>query len=187
VQANVNPTTPEEGLLMTEPPMLTAADAATWFEEAMPDGWFHATRVLIDRDEILVVGTLDPAAAVDNSAADVHDDDIAHIEQFREETREARIAIAQEAESRFGRKVSWATRCGTNEATFTHLSVPVMTRLRMRERQLLDTLIAAGVARSRSDALGWCVRLVDEHQGEWLDELRDAIAAVDQIRGQGPA
>jgi hypothetical protein len=56
----------------------------------------------------------------------------------------------------------------------------------MRERQLLDTLIAAGVARSRSDALGWCVRLVDEHQGEWLDELRDAIAAVDKIRGQGP-
>jgi len=171
---------------MAEPPILTATDAAAWFDKAMPDGWFHDSRVLLDRDEILVVGTLDPPPTNGKSTDDGHHDDIAHIERFREETREARIAIAQEAESRFGRKVSWTTRSGTNEATFTHLSVPVMTRLRMRERQLLDTLIAAGVARSRSDALGWCVRLVDEHQGEWLDELRDAIAAVDKIRGQGP-
>ena len=69
---------------------------------------------------------------------------------------------------------------------FTNLSVPVMTRLRMPERQVLDTLVGAGVARSRSDALGWCVRLVRDHQGEWIQQLQDALVAVRAARASGP-
>jgi hypothetical protein len=96
------------------------------------------------------------------------------------------MRIADEAEARFGRKVAWAARCGDQEESFTAMSVPVMTRLRMSERRVLDTLVDAGVARSRSHALAWCVRLVREHEGEWIDQLRDALVAVDEARAAGP-
>ena len=61
-----------------------------------------------------------------------------------------------------------------------------MTRLRMNERQVLDTLIESGVALSRSHALAWCVRLVAERQEEWLKDLRDALKKVEEVRGEGP-
>ena len=108
------------------------------------------------------------------------------IKRFREETRARRIEIAGEAERKFGRKVSWGTRCGTVTEMFTTLSVPVMTRLRQSERRVLDTLVDAGVARSRSDALAWCVRLTGEHADTWLAELRDALRRVEEVREQGP-
>ena len=69
---------------------------------------------------------------------------------------------------------------------FTTLSVPVMTRLRLPERQVLDTLVDAGVARSRSHALAWCVRLVGDHEGEWIDQLREALVHVEKVRSEGP-
>jgi Arc/MetJ-type ribon-helix-helix transcriptional regulator len=69
---------------------------------------------------------------------------------------------------------------------FTTLSVPVMTRLRQPERLILDTLVNAGVARSRSEALAWAVRLVGEHADAWLTELRNAMSAVDDLRREGP-
>jgi hypothetical protein len=105
---------------------------------------------------------------------------------FREETRDRRISIALEAEAKFQRKVSWGVRCGDRALLFTHLAAPAMTRLRQRERLVLDTLVAGGVARSRSDALAWCVRLVGQHTGDWLEELRTALEDVDRIRSQGP-
>jgi hypothetical protein len=61
-----------------------------------------------------------------------------------------------------------------------------MTRLRQPERLVLDTLFGAGVARSRADALAWCVRLVGEHTDDWLARLRAAIDDVERIRAEGP-
>lgn len=177
---------------MADPPPLTSDEATSWFAAAVPDEWFSEVRVLVDRDEIMVIGNLVGHDETAEGAPDQPDaattDDAAMraIETFREHTRDARIAIAQKAEARFERKVSWAAGCGDTQAAFTHLSVPVMTRLRLPERRLLDTLVGAGVARSRSDALGWCVRLVAEHEAEWLEELRSAIATVDEIRSRGP-
>jgi len=110
----------------------------------------------------------------------------ARIQRFREDTRDARMKIADEAEHRTGRKVAWGARCGGEEQVFTSLAIPVMTRLRQPERQVLDTLVDAGVARSRSEALAWCVRLVGEHADTWLTELREAMGAVDRLRAQGP-
>jgi hypothetical protein len=69
---------------------------------------------------------------------------------------------------------------------FTTLSVPVMTRLRQPQRLVLDTLVDAGVARSRSEALAWCVRLVGEHEDSWLADLREALRHVQQVRSEGP-
>jgi hypothetical protein len=106
--------------------------------------------------------------------------------RFREETRDARIAIAREAEATFGRKISWGVVCEGRKVMFTTLSVPVMTRLRQAERRVLDTLVDAGVARSRSDALAWCVRLVGQHEDAWLEDLREALRGVEHVRVGGP-
>jgi hypothetical protein len=108
------------------------------------------------------------------------------ISRWREETRDERVQIAREAEHRYGRKVAWCATTGGTTALFTHLSVPVMTRLRQPERQVLDTLVDSGVARSRAEALAWCVKLVGEHADSWLADLRQAMEAVQKVRDQGP-
>ena len=164
-----------------------ADDAAGWFAGRLPDGWFTgAPEVSVDRDEILVVGTLEAPAVDGADEAAASAAEAGRISRFREDTRDERIAIAREAEHRYGRKVAWGAVCGGTRMLFTTLSAPVMTRLRQPERKVLDTLVDAGVARSRSEALAWCVRLVGEHAEEWLGELRDAMAAVDRLRAQGP-
>ncbi len=159
-----------------------------WFAGQIPDDWFTGpVEITMDRDEILVTGTLS-APKVDEDASEETRDAAAEarIRKFREETRPERIAIAQQAEQLFDRKVSWAANCGNVRRGFSRHGVPVMTRLRMPQRAVLDTLIDAGVARSRSEALAWCVRLVGKHQAEWLEELRDAMTQVEQVRAKGP-
>jgi hypothetical protein len=148
------------------------SDISDFFQQHIPAEWFAAPAdIRIDREEILVVGPLAPG--VDPRA-------------FREHTRELRVRIAGEAEARWLRKVSWGVRVGDTEHRFTTVSVPVMSRLRVDERLVLDALIDGGLARTRSEALSWCVRLVGMHQREWLDELREASAAVERVRAKGP-
>ncbi len=158
-----------------------ADDAQKWFAGRLPDGWFDDVEVTVDREEITVVGALSGVEpATDASEAE------GRISRFRAETREQRMAVADEAQARYQRTVSWGARVGETTAMFTHLAVPVMTRLRQPERTVLDTLVDAGVARSRSDALAWCVRLVGEHADSWLGELREAMSEVDKLRAKGP-
>jgi hypothetical protein len=165
-----------------------ADDIYTWFAGKIPAGWFAGPpEVASDGDEILVIGPLPdvdlaPGTSEEGRAAARS----ARIDRFREETRDDRVRIAREAERQFRRKVAWGARCGDQTKVFTALSIPVMTRLRMPERSILDTLVAGGVARSRSDALAWCVRLVGMHQADWIKGLRDAIVKVDEARGKGP-
>ena len=155
-------------------------EIAAWFTKRMPDGWFpKPPTVGVDREEILVVGTLaTPKGETSHVAA---------AKRFREDTRDQRVAIAEDAEHRFGRKVSWGVEIDGERYLFTHIAVPVMTRLRFGERQVLDTLIDGGVARSRSEALAWCVRLVEQNQKEWIGELRDALEHVQRARAAGPS
>jgi hypothetical protein len=108
------------------------------------------------------------------------------VKAFREDTREHRIEIAREAERRFERKVSWGVRAGEYGEMYTHLAAPVMTRLRQPQRMVLDTLVDAGVARSRSEALAWCVRLVGQNTEAWLQDLREAMQQVKTVREAGP-
>jgi hypothetical protein len=161
---------------------------ADWFTGRLPKAWFVGPpEVTSDGDEILVVGTLPDVELAEGTAEDGRAAArSARIDRFREETREDRVRIAREAERQFRRKVAWGARCGDEVKIFTMLSVPVMTRLRMSERSILDTLVAGGVARSRSDALAWCVRLVGMHQADWIKGLRDALVKVDEARGRGP-
>jgi hypothetical protein len=159
-----------------------STEIRSWFMGRLPDEWFAGpAEVTVDREEITVIGTLPEPESEDADAAAE-----GRIKRFREDTRARRIEIASEAERKFGKKVSWGARCGAVTEMFTTLSIPVMTRLRQSERRVLDTLVDAGVARSRSDALAWCVRLTGEHADTWLAELRDALRRVEEVREQGP-
>ena len=159
-----------------------------WFAGRLPADWFvGAPTVEADRDEILVVGTLaEPELPTDASADAVAVARASRIAGYREDTRGQRMRIADEAQHRFGRKVSWGASCGDQTVWFTTLAAPAMTRLRMQERRVLDTLVDAGVARSRSHALAWCVRLVAERQDDWLKDLRGALESVEKVREEGP-
>lgn len=166
----------------------TSSSIPAWFIGRLPAAWVSTTPVItIDRDEITVVLTVDePSIGDDGSDADRAEAAAGKMSAFREETREQRMAIAREAEHRFERTVSWGVTIGDRSEMFTHLAAPVMTRLRQPERQVLDTLIAANVARSRSDAMAWCVRLVGKNADTWLGDLRSALEDVERLRSQGP-
>ena len=168
-----------------------------WITARLPEAWRAAgePEITVDREEITVVVVLDAPQVDSGTDADPeHQADPAVAAQaaagrtagFREDTREHRVLIAREAEHRFERKVAWGVRIGDTTTLYTHLAVPVMTRLRQRERLVLDTLVAANVARSRADALAWCVRLVGKHSDEWLRDLRAALQDVERLRAEGP-
>jgi hypothetical protein len=173
---------------MTDPTDHEADQVRGWLSGRLPNDWFTGSLDLtIDRDEITIVGTRTaPALADDASQAARAAAVSGAIKQFRENTRDQRIEIAREIEHRLGRKVSWGVRIGETQKMFTTLSVPAMTRLRQADRLVLDTLVDAGVARSRADALAWCVRLVGANAETWLADLRRAMQGVAKVRAEGP-
>jgi hypothetical protein len=166
-----------------------AGDAPEWFAGRLPETWFDGDpAVIVDREEITVIGKLAESEGTGKDESEARA--AGRVSRFREKTRSERMHIADEAQDRYGRKVSWGVEVGSQNGTerimFTHIAVPVMTRLKQPERQVLDTLVDAGVARSRADALAWSVKLVGEHTEEWLAKLRDAMSAVDDLRAEGP-
>ena len=170
---------------------MTSHDSAinSWFVGRLPDAWTTQgpAAITVDRDEITVVISLpEPERADGTSDLDRAEAISGRISGFRDDTRDRRIQIAREAEHRFERKVAWGVEIAGRTELFTHLAAPVMTRLRQPERLVLDTLVAANVARSRADALAWCVRLVGQHAEEWLADLRAAMEEVDRLRATGP-
>jgi hypothetical protein len=161
---------------------------AAWFAGRIPDDWFEGPVTIdIDQDEIQVVGSL-PSPQLPEGASDeeVRVAEQARISGYREDSRGARMRIAEEAQPAFRRTVSWGAQCGGSRVLFTTAGVPVMTRLRLADRHVLDTLIDSGVARSRSEALAWCVNLVAQHEADWIQELRDAMSSVEEVRSRGP-
>jgi hypothetical protein len=153
-----------------------------WLAGRLPEGVYtELTEVIADREEITVVGRI-PVPTLDSGPEAVE----GRISEFRERTREQRMEVAREAEQRFGKKVAWGVQCGDTRTVFTNISAPVMTRLRQPERVVLDTLVAGGVARSRSDALAWCVKLVQRNADTWLTDLRHSLENVQKVRAQGP-
>lgn len=165
------------------------ADAPDWFAGRLPSDWFAGPPVIeIDRDEIVVIGTLAPVSEREGASGDEVPAATKEgaVARFREATRPARMQIANEAQRRYGRSVAWGVSVDGERTMFTHLAVPVMTRLRQPERKVLDTLVDSGVARSRADALAWTVKLAGEHAQAWLEELRTAMRKVDDLRSEGP-
>jgi hypothetical protein len=159
--------------------MLTATDHTKLqklISPMIPGGWFEGPPGLtVDNDEILIVGTLAAGGPGDGDP-----------DAFREATRAARMEIAARVQPATGHSVAWGVTTGDATTVFTSLGVPVMTRLRISEREVLDTLLAAGVAKSRSEALAWCVRFVGAKETAWLQELRTSIESVTRVRAKGP-
>lgn len=166
-----------------------------WFAGRLPADWQAAPAdITIDREEITVILTVPDVDLAGARAGGEPPSEVALAEaragrakKFREETRDQRMEIAREAQHRYEAKVSWGVRVGDHAELWTHVAAPVMTRLRQPQRLVLDTLVDAGVARSRADALAWCVRLVGQHEGDWLAELRGAMDQVADVRSKGPA
>jgi hypothetical protein len=143
----------------------------------LPDSWFTGPPTLtIDDEEILIVGVLS-----ETSPGDLD------VSAFRESTRKDRMHIAEEIQPELRRSVSWGVKIADEVTVFTSLGVPVMTRLRIHEREALDTLVAAGVARSRSEAAAWCVKFLSQREADWLRELRSSLESVSKVRSEGPA
>jgi len=167
----------------------TREKVAGWFAGRLPQEWQAAPpEITLDREEITVrlsIPDVDLGAdATDTARAEAR---VGRGKAFREETRTRRMEIAREAEHRYDAKVSWGLSVGEHSELWTHVAAPVMTRLRQPQRLVLDTLVDAGVARSRADALAWCVKLVGQHEDDWLTELREAMASVADVRAKGPA
>ncbi|HZD22618.1 MAG TPA: hypothetical protein VE569_04360 [Acidimicrobiia bacterium] len=144
-----------------------------WFTGRIPADWFEAApEVEVDPDEILVVGELAEPPEPETGSSDREREALIrdHAQRFREATRQRRVELSAEAEVEFRHKISWGVRCGSVEVLFSPLEAPARTRLGIRERKVVDQLIASGVARDRSSALAWCVRMVGEagrHESEW--------------------
>ena len=160
-----------------------------WLTGRLPQDWFEGpVEVSVDREEVTVIGLLTVPDVAEGASSAEHAAAVAgRIKEFRERTREHRIEIARELEHRLGRKVAWGVQVGERRELFTTLSIPVMTRLRQPERLVLDTLVDAGVARSRSEALAWCVKLVGKNADGWLGDLRAAMEHVSKVRAEGPS
>jgi hypothetical protein len=175
---------------MAKSPQPSTDDLPGWLAATLPEQWFVEPPVVeVDKDEIVIVGRLAEPGAGERGDGAGGEDPVARlrrISEFRERTRGQRMAIAEAAQVRWRRTVSWGACCGDTDAIFTHAAVPVMTRLTFEERQVLDTLVDAGVAGSRSEALAWCVRQVAAHQNKWIDRLRQAMSEVEKIRSEGP-
>jgi hypothetical protein len=170
------------------PAIHSSEEILGWIIGRLPESWFDgAPTVTIDHDEILIIGRLTaPDLGTQDEPGAKAAAEAGRVTRFREETREERMAIAREGQHHFGRTISWGAEIGDTKHVFTNLSIPVMTRLRQSERTVLDTLVDSGVARSRSDALAWCVRLVGTNADEWLLKLRTAMESVETVRQQGP-
>lgn len=172
---------------MAGKPSVVPEEVVAWFAGRLADDWFVGpVEVRADRDEIVVVGSLPEPTGVPPGDEHALAAAQSRIAGFREDTRLERMRLADVAQQRWQRHVTWAARCGDFEMVFTNASVPVMTRLRFEDRVVLDTLIDSGVARSRSEALAWCVAQVGTHQGEWIGRLREAMTEVERIRAEGP-
>ena len=142
----------------------------------LPGTWFvGAPTLIVDDEEVLIVGAL-------SEQSPGGFDPIG----FREATRKERMKIADRLGAVAKRSVAWGVSVDDAVTVFTSLAIPVMTRLRITEREVLDTLVSAGVAKSRSDAASWCVRFVGQHQSSWLTDLRSTLENVSKVRSEGP-
>jgi hypothetical protein len=82
-----------------------------WFGGRLPDGWFQGVEVTVEDDQIVVLGTL-PDPKVGSTPEEKEGAAAGRIARFREETRGERIGIAQEAEERFHKYVTWGAKLG---------------------------------------------------------------------------
>ena len=166
----------------------SSSEIIGWVSGALPPDLFAAVPVVeVDRDEILVVGDIGAPEVPDGLDAEgTAAAEAARISRFREETRTRRIAVARQAEARYGRPVSWGATAGGTTRRFTTVRAPAATRLDLDQRKVLDRLVAAGIAEHRAAALAWCVDLVRKNEDAWLTRLEEALTPLGETVGDAP-
>ncbi len=166
------------------PKSMQVAELQTQIQERLPEPFAaHAPQIRVYNDEVVIVlqSDTEPEPAEGTTPRDA---ELAMIARQRESTRPVRMQLADELQPLLRRSVAWGMRVGSSEMLFTTRSVPVMTRLGRAERELLDTLVAAGVAETRSSALAYIVRAFATEHAEWLADVREAIEQVQQVRSR---
>jgi hypothetical protein len=163
---------------------LNIKELGTWLQARLPAHLLAAPpEVAVYDDEVVITLHL---ATGDQPTGELDEErrlaEQRLIDEQREVTRSLRMRLAREIQDTVGRSVAWGMRAGETTALFSTRSVPVMTRLGRAERDVLDTLVSAGVADTRSAALAYVVRAFAAEHGPWLDEVRTAIAQVVQVR-----
>ena len=139
--------------------------------------------ITIDADELLIILTLNTETLVGEGEA-LKNAEHALLERQRSETRALRIQLGRQLERTCGYAVSWGMRAGGTVQLFTPNTTAVMTRLTREERQVLDTLIAANVANTRSAALGYIVRTFAVEHQDWLHKAQQAAKNMASLRAQ---
>ena len=156
-----------------------------WLLAQLPSVITHCeTEVTSDEDEMLVILHLNTAGLGDMTDEACREEDQALIAHHRAETKPLRIQLARDIRHLYGYTVTWGMRAGKTVQFFTNNQKPVMTRLSYQERRVLDTLIAANIANTRSAALSYIVRTFAAEHQDWLDEVQDALVRVEQLRQQ---
>ncbi len=167
----------------------SSSEITGWVSGALPPNLFSAVPIIeVDRNEILVIGDIGvPEVPEGLDAEGIAAAEQARIARFREETRQRRIAVAQQAEARYGRTISWGATAGATTRRFTTVRATVAARLDLDQRKVLDHLVAAGIAEHRGQALAWCVDLVRQNEEAWLSRLKEALKNLEQTATEGPA
>jgi len=164
---------------------LNTQDIQRWLQERLPAQLLSgAPEVSVYDDEVVLLLPIAADAGAPAPEGDAREAALRQISRRREETRRLRMQIAMELQEIVGRPVAWGMRVGDTSALFTTRSAPVMTRLGRAERDVLDTLVAAGVADTRSSALAYTVRAFAAEHADWLAEVRAAIEQVEQVRAR---
>ncbi len=135
-------------------------------------------------DEVVLMLHLSDATLPASSGEQQRNAELDFISQQRENSRPMRMKLARQLQKRLGKTVSWGMQVGESSVLFTTRTTPVMTRLGRAEREVLDTLVAAGVAETRSSALAYTVRTFAFEHADWLAEVREAIEQVEQVRSR---
>lgn len=165
---------------------MNISEAARWIQERMPSELLSGPPELSIYDDEAVV--LLPIAVRElPGGASARRAPARRVSADRAAPRKlAPCACAWRASCKSSLSCQWPGACaaGSTEALFTTRSAPVMTRLGRAEREVLDTLVAAGVADTRSSALAYAVRAFAIEHASWLAEVRDAIAQVEQVRAR---
>ncbi|NJO81514.1 MAG: hypothetical protein HC828_01285 [Blastochloris sp.] len=155
-----------------------------WLQARLPTELLDAPpEIRVYPDEmVIVLQVVRDAALAQLDEAERSPAELQQIAERREGTRKLRMKLARELQASLGLSVAWGMRIGDNEVLFTTRTVPVMTRLGRAEREVLDTLVAAGVADTRSAALAYVVRAFAIEHREWLGEVREALTHIDKVR-----
>lgn len=166
----------------------SASEIIGWVSGALPPDLYRGVPTIeVDRDEIVVVGDVGaPEVPEGLDAEGTAAAEQARIARFREETRGLRIAVAQQAESRYDRPISWGATSGATTSRFTTVHARVGTRLGLEHRRVLDRLVEAGIARHRGEALACCIDLVQQNEEAWLTRLQEALTTLQQTAADAP-